>query len=229
MYTYVEYFNSSIISIDTDSVWNLDENTRRHRSRPVGRTSHKPRGGSVPSVSRAELIKKKARIVSKVLSQTCRTLRRDGVDEKCAREGIKYYRWKGKRGKGRHLSHKPVSKVLIDYIPRGQKIKEDCILCPKEICPSSELELLDHIWRVHVRRLITLRDMNLLMCHCSDVCSQGCDNSIRNRHWHCVQCWQPCTTPDKLRTHLLYRHNDIYQENELNHLKKSRGDPEPKS
>ena len=89
--------------------------------------------------------------MSKVMSNTCRNLRRDGVDEKCAREGIKYYRWKGQKRKGRHISHELASKVLIDYIPRGQKIKEDCILCPKEISPTSKIELLDHVRRVHVR------------------------------------------------------------------------------
>ena len=83
--------------------------------------------------------------------------------------GIKYYRWKGQKGKGRHLSHEPTSTVLVDYMPRGQKLNEDCVLCPKEIRPSSKIEFIVHVRHVHVAHLITLRDMNLLMCRCSDI------------------------------------------------------------
>ena len=200
----------------------IDQGKAKDAKKSGQRIAHTPKKTSRESpISRADLIQKKARIASKVLSKTCRNLRRDGVDEKCVREGIKYYKWKGTKGRGRHISHEPSSKVLIDYIPRGQKINEDCVLCPKEIRPSSKIELLAHVRRVHVAHLITLRDMNLLMCRCSDVCSQGRDNSVRNRHWHCIDCWQPCTTPAKLKTHILNKHKNEYRDPELAHLNTS--------
>ena len=138
-------------------------------------------GSTKPSpVSRVNLIKKKAHIASKVLSKTGLNPRRDGVDEKCARLGITYLKWKGQKGPGMHVSHVPAKKALFIYVPRGQRMNEDCILCPKEKHLNSQYDLLVHVRRVHVGHLITIRDMNLLICRCSDIRSQGTDNSVRN-------------------------------------------------
>ena len=79
-------------------------------------------GSTKPSpVSSADLIKKKACIASKVLSKTCQNLRRDSVDEKCARLGITYLKWKGQKGPGMHVSHVPVKKALFKCVPKGPK------------------------------------------------------------------------------------------------------------
>ena len=186
-------------------------------------------GSTKPSLgSRADLIKKKACIASKVLSKTCQNLRRDGVDEKCARLGITYLKWQGQKGPGMHISHVPTKKALFNYVLRGQRMNEDCILCPIEKHINSQYDILVHVRRVHVRHLITIRNMNLLMCRCSDICSQGTNNSVRNRHWHCKQCWQPFTTPAKLKTHILAKHKGVYEACELKHLDKSRVGPPPK-
>ena len=160
----------------------------------------------------------------KSIKQT-KNLQHDGVDERCACLGIKYLKWWGVKGKGRHLSREPTSKVLIDYIPRGQKLNEDCILCLQEIHPTSKYDLLSHVRHVHVGHLITIWEMNLLMCRCSDIRSQGHDNSVRNRHWHCVDCWQPCVIPSKLKQHMLAKHKDKYNKHELKHLDQSSGGP----
>lgn len=183
------------------------------RSKPV----HKP------LKSTKSINKKSAKKLLKAIEP--RNVRRDGVDERCARLGIKYLKWQGERGEGLHISHEPTSTVLIDYLPRGQKVNEDCILCPQEIHPISKYDLNVHVRRVHVAKLITIRDTNLLMCRCSDIRSQGCDNSVRNRHWHCIACWHPFTTPAKLKVHILAKHKDDYTKQELNHLDKSRGGP----
>ena len=154
-----------------------------------------------------------------------KSVRHEGVDERCERLGIKYLRWHGCRSEGPHLSHESCFKVLIDYVPRGQKINEDCRLCPKQIHPQSNFDLKIHTHRVHVRKLITIRDTNLLMCHCSNIRSQGTDRSARNRHWHCLECHHPFTTPAKLKGHMLHKHSDVYNEVELKHLNRSRGGP----
>ena len=150
------------------------------------------------------------------------------MDETCARLGITYCKWHGRKGPGMHISHVPTKTVLFKYIPRGQKMTEDCILCPKEKHLNSNYDLLVHVRRVHFGHLITIRNMNLLMCRCSDIPSQGTDNSVCNRHWHCIQCWQPCTRPAKLKTHILAKHKGVYEKGELKHLDKSRGGPPPK-
>ena len=175
------------------------------------------------------LAKKKRKVIKALQSiKQTKNLRRDGVDERCARLGIKYLKWRGVKGKGQHLSHEPTSKVLIDYVPRGQKLNEDCILCPQEIHPTSKYDLLSHVRRVHVGHLITIQEMNLLMCRCSDIRSQGRDNSVRNRHWHCVDCWQSCVIPSKLKQHMLAKHKDKYNKHELKHLDRSLGGPPSK-
>ena len=104
-------------------------------------------------------------------------------------------------------------------------LNEDCILCPQEIHPTSKYDLLTHVRWVHVSHLITIREMNLLMCRCSDIRSQGRDNSVRNHHWHCVDCWQPCVIPSKLKQHMLAKHKDKYNKHELKHLDRSSGGP----
>ena len=65
------------------------------------------------------------------------------------------------------------------------------------------------------------------MCCCSDIHSQGTDRSCRNRHWHCIECHHPFTTPAKLKSHKLHKHSDVYTEIKLKHLDKSRGGPPP--
>ena len=141
--------------------------------------------------------------------------------QEVARLGITYLKWHGRKGLGMHISHVPMKMVLFKYIPRDQKMNEDCILCPKEKHVNSNYDLLVHVRRVHVGHLITIRNTNLLMCRCSDIRSQGTDNSVRNRHWHCIQCWQPCMTPAKLKTHLLAKHKGVYEKGELKQLDKS--------
>ena len=156
-------------------------------------------------------------------SKPPRTVRRDMVDEKCARLGIRYYKWKGIKLSKLHKSHVSAKKNLDKYIPRGQKVNEDCILCPQQIQPQCHSELLIHVQRVHVKRKVIVGGLSLLMCRCSDVRSQGCDNSARNKHYHCPECHQPCYNPAKLKCHLLSKHSHKYQSGELKHLNRTKG------
>ena len=178
MYTSVKYFYLKNILILAHNVYISD------KPKPSAGKSGNPKSshGSTKPLpgSRADLTKKKAHIASKVLSKTCQNLRRDGVDEKCARLGITDLKCKGQKGPGIHISHVPTKKALFKYVQRGQRMNEDCILCPKEKHINSQYDLLVHVRRVHVGHLITIRNTNLLMCRCSDIHSQGTDNSVRN-------------------------------------------------
>ena len=63
-----------------------------------------------------------------------RNVRRDGVDEECHKNNIKYLKWSGTKGKGLHVSQIKAKVVLIDYIPKKQDENSNCLLCPKEKC-----------------------------------------------------------------------------------------------
>ena len=134
-----------------------------------------------------------------------RNVRRDGVDEECQKQNIKYLKWTGSKGKGLHVSQIKSNVVLIDYIPNKQDDNSDCLLCPKEKCLGGRADAIDHI--------------NILMCRYSDIRSRGSDRSVCNKHFHCIACWHPFDTPAKLRIHKLAKHSDKYSEVDLAHLK----------
>ena len=68
-----------------------------------------------------------------------------------------------------------------------------------------------HVQRIHVSKLIIVKNYTLLLCRCSDVRSRGDDDTVRNR--------QPFDTGAKLRIHKLAKHPSIYPEACLEHLK----------
>ena len=54
-----------------------------------------------------------------------KNVRLDGVDEKCVKENIKYYKWSGTKGSGLHPSQVKMSTSMMDYIPPKQKPNTD--------------------------------------------------------------------------------------------------------
>ena len=148
-----------------------------------------------------------------------RNVRRDGVDERCKRDNIKYLKWVGKKGRGLHRSQVSTKKVLIDYVPKAQDVNADCILCPMEKTLDGKADAIDHYKRVHIAHLLTINNTNMLRCRCSEIRSRGSDNSVRNRHYHCIECWHPFDTGAKIRIHMLSKHSDKYSGSQLAHLK----------
>ena len=148
-----------------------------------------------------------------------RNVRRDGVDEECHKQNIKYLKWTGSKGKGLHVSQIKADVVLIDYIPKKQDENSDCLLCLKEKCLGGQADAIDHYKRVHISRLIQVTNINILMCRCSEIRNRGSDQSVHNRHFHCLACWHPFDTPAKLRIHKLAKHSDKYSELDVAHLK----------
>ena len=170
----------------------------------VGATPNKK---TKPSKTSAKVIKIK------------KNTRRDGVDEYCKENNIKYKRWTGTKGKGLHPSQLKTSKSLLDFVPKGQKPNSNCILCPMEKIVQGDSDMKLHFQRVHVAKLIVVKQYTLLLCRCSDVRSRGDDGTVRNRHFHCISCWQPFDTAAKLRIHKLSKHWDVYTEAFLEHLR----------
>ena len=156
---------------------------------------------------------------SKNIIKLRKNVRRDGVDEKCAKENIKYYKWNGTKCKGFHASQVKMSTSMIDYVPPEQNPNTDCILCPKEKILETQFDMQLHFRCVHIAKLLVVHDVNILMCRCSDIRSRGLDKSVRNHHYHCITCWHLFDTGAKLRVHKLAKHSDIYDEPSLLHLK----------
>ena len=161
----------------------------------------------------------RASVDPKNIIKVCKNVRRDGVDEKCAKDNIKYYKWTGTKGSGLHPSQVKTSTSMMDYVPPKQKPNTDCILCPKEKILETEFDMQLHFRRVHIAKLLVVHNVNILMCRCSDIRSRGSDNSVRNRHYHCITCWHPFDTGAKLRVHKLAKHSDVYDKLSLLHLK----------
>ena len=161
----------------------------------------------------------KSSVDSKNIIKIRKNIRRDGVDEKCVKENIKYYKWTGTKGSGYHPSQVKTSTSMIDYIPPKQKPNSDCILCPKEKILETQFNMQLHFRCIHIAKLLVVHDVNILMCRCSDIRSRGSDNSVCNHHYHCIACWHPFDTAAKLRVHKLAKHSDIYDEPSLLHLK----------
>ena len=150
-----------------------------------------------------------------------KNVRRDRVDE--AHKGEKYVRWSGTKGPGLHNSQIKNSTVLIDFVPPFQTIVQNCALCPQEKVLDTNEDIIRHYQRVHISRLINIHQVNILMCRCSEVCSRGTDNSVHNRHYHCLECWHPFDTKAKLRVHILAKHSDLYTIQELQHWAPCKG------
>ena len=161
----------------------------------------------------------RASVDAKNIIKVQKNVRRDGVDEKCVQQNIKYYKWTGTKGSRFHPSQVKMSTSMIDYIPPQQTPNTDCILCPKDKILETQFDMELYFRRVHIAKLLVVHDVNILMCRCSDIRSRGSDNSVHNHHYHCLTCWHPFDTGAKLRVHKLAKHSDVYDEPSLLHLK----------
>ena len=61
----------------------------------------------------------------KNIIKVLKNVRRDGVDEKCVQENIKYYKWTGTKGSGFHPSQVKMSTSMINYVPPQQTPNTD--------------------------------------------------------------------------------------------------------
>ena len=114
-------------------------------------------------------------------------------------------RWKPQSVKSRkHMSHFTVADP--NQMPASQEIPGYYLLCPQQYFTNQNFRMHAHYQCLHWKRMISVLDMNLLFCKCSEVPNHGCNNSIRNGHYHCPICHKPCNQIKAVAVHLVSRH-----------------------
>ena len=116
-----------------------------------------------------------------------------------------YKKWCGVPYEGKHPTHVPVSSDA--YIPPKQMLPGYCLLCPMTDIHPNLCRLKRHFAHLHIKYKVTVQDMQILACKCSDVRNQGTDGSNRNLHYHCHVCNWPRTQKHYLFVHLTTQHN----------------------
>ena len=165
---------------------------RKHgkRGRPRGKTNPK----TPESVSMVKVVQ--------------RHVRRDRVDEECARLGIVYKKWKPLNP--RQSSHPSVRDIDDStVIPDEQDVPEWCILCPRNKFLRDNSYAHTHYLRMHHKKLLVVDNSKILACKCSEIRSHGSDRSARNLHFHCSLCYHLFKLGDLLATHMLTHHTEI--------------------
>ena len=170
----------------------------------VNETSSKQKGRGRPRGKAAV----KDRDFSKPTSIKQKHVRRDRVDEECARLGIVYKQWMPLNPEQtEHASIFPVA--ATNFIPEQQDIPNWCMLCPRTRVLRDRAFGNLHYKHVHHKRLIVIRDEKVLACKCSEITSHGSDNSSCNQHYHCTICFHAIKTADFLATHMLTQHDEV--------------------
>ena len=127
--------------------------------------------------------------------------RKDGVDEKYR---DMYMKWAGCTYKGKHPSH--LVKGAKDVFPPNQLIPGYCLLCSMTSLQLTDYRYKHHFRLCHVERTVIVGRITLLACKCSQVKSQGMDESCRNQHYHCHMCHWPKTLKAALFIHYSTQH-----------------------
>ena len=133
-----------------------------------------------------------------------KSLRKDGKGQKSGK--YVYLQWKEAPFQGAvHTSH--TSSNYKGPYKSKQKVPGHCLLCPRQFFGGNEREMTEHWQRVHFKHSIDVANVKFLLCKCSEVPNRGTDDSIRNRHYHCIICWKPCENKFALSKHSITRHN----------------------
>ena len=147
-----------------------------------------------------------------------KNVRRDHVDEECQRLGIFYKRWVPLNPQ--QTSHPSVRDFNDDtMIPDEQNIPEWCIMCPRNTYLKNENVGHHHYLSRHHKTLLVVQDFKLFSCKCSEVRSNGSDNSGHNKHYHCHVCYHPFKMANILSTHYISQHPELDPAS-INHLMK---------
>ena len=126
---------------------------------------------------------------------------RDRVVEECERLGIYYKIWQPLNPE--QTSHISVRNVNDDtMIPEEQEIPQWCIFCPKNCVLPNYHFAVNHYRSVHQSTLLVVNETKMWACNCSEMWLHGSDNSARNKHYHCLECFHAFKTSDLLGTHI---------------------------
>lgn len=133
-----------------------------------------------------------------------------------AKRKYKYVEWKAKsKSNPYHMSivdrNDPCVAIDAQDVPGG------CLLCSERMYLSTRGECTRHYANVHYKHSTTLAGKRMLMCKCDDVKPTGADGRMRNRHYHCINCFKPAQSLVLLSKHLFTKHG--YTPKQLRHLK----------
>ena len=138
-----------------------------------------------------------------------RNIRKDMVDENCARLKINYKQWSGNEQVKSVLHKSHINFDAPSNIPTSQQIPGMCILCPSKKYIRDNWDRDRHYNGVHIGNLIVVENTTALQCKCSDVRSHGWkkDRCTRNAHYHCTVCHWPRDRKSQLANHMVAKHN----------------------
>ena len=138
-----------------------------------------------------------------------RNIRKDMVDENCARLKIKYKQWSGNNQVKTVLHKSHLDFNSKSNIPTSQTIPGMCVLCPAKKYLPNNWDRDRHYNGVHIRNLIVVENTTALQCKCSEVRSRGWkkDRCTRNSHYHCTVCHWPRDRKAQLANHMVAKHN----------------------
>ena len=160
---------------------------------------------------RREGVRPRPRIATPVQSASPakRSIRGDGVDQRCHVLNVKYKKYEGDTSPKPtlHLSQfKYKTKVMI---PQRQQIPGECVLCPQQKLLINDRDKTTHYDAVHISKLIVIGNTTSLYCKCSVIRSRGADQMTRNSHYHCPVCHWPCDTWQQMGQHIYSKHKNI--------------------
>ena len=183
----------------------------RNRSKSNSKKTDKDNSDAEPSRGRGRprgKVQPRKQFQTAGFNKSQRNVRRESVDEECARLGIVYRRWKPLNPN--QESHPSIMFYDDDtVVPEEQKVPDWCILCPRNKLMRDKAFCHTHYLKVHHKKLIVVQEYKMLSCKCSEIRSHGSDRRARNKHYHCYQCFHPFKSSDFLATHIITNHPEV--------------------
>ena len=138
-----------------------------------------------------------------------RSIRGDGVDERCRVLKVKYKKYQGDVSPKTRLHFSQFKYNTKNMIPNIQQVPGECVLCPQQKLLISDRDKRTHYDAVHISKLIVVGNTTSLYCKCSVVRSRGADKMTRNSHYHCPVCHWPRDTRQQMGQHIYSKHKNI--------------------
>ena len=138
-----------------------------------------------------------------------RSIRGDGVDQRCALLKIKYKKYEGTSEPKNVLHFSQFPYRAKKLIPKSQNIPGKCVLCPQQKFLLDKKECIRHYNAIHISKLIVVSEKTCLYCKCSAVRSRGSDDMTRISHYHCPMCHWPPDTKIQIGQHIYTKHKSV--------------------
>ena len=166
----------------------------------TGATVNPDDNASVQKSKCKSRIKHTARNIVSKKKGVKRSIRGNGVNQRCALLKIKYNKYEGTTEPKNTLHFSQFPYRAKKLIPKNQNIPGECALCPQQKF------LLD---KIHRSKLIVVGEKTCLYCKCSAIHSGGSDDMTRNSHYHCPVCHWPRDTKKQIGQHIYTKHKSV--------------------